>query len=954
MSFNTKKNQYGREHIYIVEMDMDHCANTHAASPCMAGRRSLVTTIVAVDDFAEGDKIRGDDTEAEAIITLIEGTSPVYTFTYTITNGIDFKSGGYETIRNISTDKTGVCSKNTSSPVIDVVVGSQCYNTLTSCQSAANYNNTTESSAATINASATGTPVVGTFTRTSGSFLSDGFVVGDKITTSGFGTNDENNSTFIIDALTATVITVVDPQNMVTESGIGYEVVSKKVIKTFSFCESRSPYPTGMTVAAGDPDVIPSLKSVNISAAKIDIKGGLGVRSNVGLTFKDHPSSDINMDDHLSTRLQDAYSTGTFWTKFKARYANYEHRALRVKSGYIDNGGEYNDLNFEARHYVIDRIDVSKGSASVVGKDPLKLVGSKKAQAPSVRKGLTDGSITSGANSSFDVGSGEGAEYGADGWVLLDSEVIKYERTNDTFDIIERGAYNTTQAAHSSGVTVHECLVYERETVDKIVYDLLVNYTNIDPTFISVASWASEIENFLTGNLSGIIVKPYDVKKLLIELSENKAHYLWWDEVTAKIQLTALRPPPDSANTLNMDEHLIKGSVSIKDNPQMRVSTVFVNFGQYNPTLKLDDVGNYRQSVARVDADSIAKYGSNQIRVINSRWLSNTSKVGALQIATTLGRRFSNQPRVIDFSLDAKDGGSEGVWVGQSKSINHRDVVDFSGMPLDVVYQIISAKEHRDTYKYTALEYTYGGELTDDEASEAEGYKPKRISVSCQNLNLRTLWDETYTLADNDKAKFIVEPNVVIGSTSLSAACDTGTWTDKTGVTVTIIIQSGAFIVGKGGDGGSSAVAGGDGGLALKLAHDVLLTNSGVIGGGGGGGGGGITTSLSGWAGGGGGAGNSAGLKNITWAAISGTLLSDSEDGTKTSGGGGGGVRTTSWWDDIARGGAGGGLGNDGNDGFSEFSLSTSGGNGGDAIDRDGHSWVATTSLGDVRGDEIA
>lgn len=46
-----------------------------------------------------------------------------------------------------------------------------------------------------------------TFTRTSGSWLTDGFVVGNKITTTNF-INAANNGTWLISALTATVMTI--------------------------------------------------------------------------------------------------------------------------------------------------------------------------------------------------------------------------------------------------------------------------------------------------------------------------------------------------------------------------------------------------------------------------------------------------------------------------------------------------------------------------------------------------------------------------------------------------------------------------------------------------------------------------------------------------------------------------------------------------------------------------
>ncbi len=66
--------------------------------------------------------------------------------------------------------------------------------------------------------------VAGTFTRTTGSFLTDGFAVGDVITTSGF-TNAGNNTTKIILTVTALVITVTDVTGLVDESGNNNERV---------------------------------------------------------------------------------------------------------------------------------------------------------------------------------------------------------------------------------------------------------------------------------------------------------------------------------------------------------------------------------------------------------------------------------------------------------------------------------------------------------------------------------------------------------------------------------------------------------------------------------------------------------------------------------------------------------------------------------------------------------
>ena len=66
----------------------------------------------------------------------------------------------------------------------------------------------------------------GTFTRTTGSFTTDGFLAGHTIVTTGF-TNPGNNTTKIIDTITGagTIITVTSATGLVTESGDGDEQV---------------------------------------------------------------------------------------------------------------------------------------------------------------------------------------------------------------------------------------------------------------------------------------------------------------------------------------------------------------------------------------------------------------------------------------------------------------------------------------------------------------------------------------------------------------------------------------------------------------------------------------------------------------------------------------------------------------------------------------------------------
>lgn len=72
-----------------------------------------------------------------------------------------------------------------------------------------------------------------TWTRPSGSFITDGFAVGDYITSSGF-TNAANNGTFLISAISATVITCTTATGLVNEGPIAAGKVGRNVRPSFT------------------------------------------------------------------------------------------------------------------------------------------------------------------------------------------------------------------------------------------------------------------------------------------------------------------------------------------------------------------------------------------------------------------------------------------------------------------------------------------------------------------------------------------------------------------------------------------------------------------------------------------------------------------------------------------------------------------------------------------------
>lgn len=828
MSFDSKKIEYAREHFNLIEIELDYCSNTFGVFPCVGGNRTITTTAVSVDDFSVGDEIEGATSGAIGEINEITGSAPTYTFSYQLTNGIDFQTAA-ETITNNTA--AGVATKNSSAPILTTFGDGKCFNTFETSQDKVNY---------TVTGTTTGkldlsVDLSQRYNRTSGSFIDDGFVVGHSITISGFPANVNNNGIKEILTLTALQITVTDTTFMSPEPSFNQEQeIIVTATKVYRFCDPRSPLPTGLPSNSIDPDVIPSLAGVDISAQQIDVSGGLGTRSRLSIRFNDHPHSDNGVDKYLPDRTWLASDRGTFWTKLRARNSNYQFRAIRHLSGYLNEDGSFDAANFQTRSYVIDSLSATSGKASVVAKDPLKLAMQKKAQVPKPSPGKLSANLAAGVLTATLIPAGIGdSDYDTSGELVIKDEVIPFTRVADVLTFASRGLRNTTDTSHEINDTVQQCYVKNAQ-VNIIVKDLLENFVNIDPAFIPADEWQAEVDTYIRGLLDGIITKPMDVFKVINkELPEASPHYLWWDDRTQLINLTALKAPPISADPIDMNSNIIEDSFTTRDMIDMRKSTIFVNFAQFDPTKNLDEPGNWQQTHTRIDVDSVAKYNSNKIMAINSRWINASNKAQALVLAALYGRRFSDIPREISFQLDAKDSD---IWIGQSRDVNHRDILSPEGIPVDTTFQIISVKESGN-YHYTALEFTYGKELPEDEGGGDPDVDLVILGSNQKNINLRTIYNSLFPAPDaSTKAKFIIENGIVIGSTSIgTASIDTGIW--PAGALVTLQTDSGAFSVGKGGDGEheSGTPEETDGGDAINMQHDLEIINNGVIGSGGGG-----------------------------------------------------------------------------------------------------------------------
>ena len=691
----------------------------------------------------------------------------------------------------------------------------------------------------------------------------------------------------------------------------------------YRFVENAAPIPSGL-------EAVPSLQRVSVNPAEIDLGGGIGVRASCTLSF-------VESNDY--TTWGTITNPERFWARWRAENPYYLGKRISVFSGYIVNDA-FDVSNFVRRDYIIESFSLTASGVSIKGKDPLKLLSNDRAKAPVESNGSLSADILS-TDTSFTLqpaGIGDSEYPATNGIVRIGDEAILYTtRTGDTFTGLTRGFYSTEISDHSENDTAQLCLQYSTETVSNIGYNLMTNYANVDPSFITKADWDAEVSNAFNTTYSVLITEPTVVDDLLQEFCDSAPHYYFYDERVNKIRLVALKPPLADAQLFTYQANIIQGSMAVKDRQDLRVSTVIVNYGIINPTKDLDETSNYRSSYVREDSDSVTNYGQRAYKTVHSRWIPSDNKTAAVLMAARVGRRFSEAPREISFSMDAKDSD---VWTGDSVRIETDLIMQAGGGYARLPYQILSAGESNN-FDYTALEHTYGDAVPGDEDVEDPNVRLVYFSGEIDRLKtddtatprtLREVYEDVYGLdpldADLD-IRFIFESNCVAGSADNTIhAVETGAWPE---LTTPILIQNNGLIVGKGGNGSSSGFSDGeDGGPALSLQANIRLKNLNIIGGGGGGGGSqanggsGVTAN----AGGGGGAGFIQGLGGSSSVSPPSKEVGtkEAENGTYTTGGDGAEVTgiTDSSTYVTAFGGDGGNLGADGK-------LSPSGTNGGAA-----------------------
>ncbi len=688
-----------------------------------------------------------------------------------------------------------------------------------------------------------------------------------------------------------------------------------------------------------DIEAIPSLVGVDFSSGKVSLGEDLGQRASVTIKFKDHRHGDAGQgfDKYVGERSYNPFDQGTLWGKFRARQPFIKGNSIRVIRGKV--GQDIADM--DTRHYIVESFNgpTVDGIYTLVAKDVLKLADSDRAKAPVLAQGSIVAAIDDVATSATLTPSGIGdALYSASGYANIGGkEVVGFTRSADVVTLT-RGEFNTEAVSHDAGERFQECVYYQSEDPADIIYDLLVNYADVDSDFINLSTWQAETTAYYNRLLTALITEPESVNKLVSEIIQQVPLAVWWDDENQKIRLQVIREVASNAQTFDRN-NILAGSFSSVEQPNKRISQVWTYYTRRDPTQPLDELDNYKSALATIDSESEANYGQSAVKTINSRWIPDFASSTAERLNNLLLGRYADPPRMFKFDIFKHGDDDLSVELGQGYLLSNWNIQDAFGQEVTTPVQVIRLGQTDDRYQVEAEEIL----ITETETAEDLTNRTITIDSNTNNVNMRTLHDNIYPdpEANESPSVFvtcIITEGIIVGSNSTGDfAFDVGTWPDGVNLTVRVLGR----IQGAGGDGGNTTVPGSDGGGAFYTRETCNIDMNGGTGEIWGGGGGGAGGNANAGSAGGGGQGQIPGLGG------------DSPQGDQYDGTAGTTETFGTAPDAIAHpnhtGGDGGGPGEDGGNSFGNAIL---GGAGGAAVD--GVSYVTfTNGSSDIQGDQI-
>lgn len=451
---------------------------------------------------------------------------------------------------------------------------------------------------------------------------------------------------------------------------------------------------------------IPALVSYQTAPTVLNIASGsknkspLGYRGVCQINIKDFPWNDVGTDPYLSSRTYTPELQGSFWSKWLVRNPYHVGYTVRIYEGY--RGQALSAMTM--REYIVEKIDLGRNGVSITAKDILRKVTDTNVNAPTLSPGELASAITA-SSTSIEVAGAALTDYPASGLLRIGSEILSYTSrsvnafNNVVFAGVLRGLLNTEPATASQNAKVQRVLAYENMRFDDILYDLLTTWGKIDASYIDLAGWQDEVDEWRPEfYFTTYLTETNKVEDLVAEICLQALVSIWWDERIQKIVLRSQRPDP-APPLITDDADILAGSFSIKEIPEERVSQIHVYYSQRSFVGSVTDKFNYERAAVFINVQKQIEYGGEpQVRELFCRFIQ--SDAIANNLAATYLNRFQDVRREISFDLADETT----YWTGDMISVQHFLDVDFTGAPKQKAWIITSseAKINGGVYSFVA------------------------------------------------------------------------------------------------------------------------------------------------------------------------------------------------------------------------------------------------------------
>jgi hypothetical protein len=282
------------------------------------------------------------------------------------------------------------------------------------------------------------------------------------------------------------------------------------------------------------------------------------------------------------------------------------------------------------------------------------------------------------------------SSYPLSGHVAIGDEVIQYTANflgvlswpDSTF----RQQFGTDRTDHEAGDKVQQCAVFIDQQAYAVVLALL-NAGGIDTGNVDYVALVQAVKNWSwRGPITACIPSPEKVSDLLSELLQDLNIDCWWDAIAAKVRFAANAPEQEWGLTTLTDSEILAGSLMVERQEDQRLTEVAVDYDIRSATAPRGEQNSYLigESVIDSDAESADEFGDVRQDVRRSRWMTEENRVLVKANAKRKLLRLRNIPLKIRFRLDYRDE----VTVGQLVRIYSRGLVGSNGQPRTVTCKI--------------------------------------------------------------------------------------------------------------------------------------------------------------------------------------------------------------------------------------------------------------------------